>query len=49
MKKLKKLNEKAAKLLAKDLDQKALAAVTGAGCSTCGLVVTTGLAAGTEG
>jgi hypothetical protein len=46
----KKLNEKVAKLLVKDLDAKALDAVTGGGtlpvgsggCRTCGILVTTG-------
>jgi hypothetical protein len=47
----KKLNEKVAKVLLKDLDAKALDAVTGgstlpttggAGCRTCGILVTTG-------
>ena len=46
----KKLNEKVAKLLVKDLDARALDAVTGgstlpvggpAGCRTCGILVTT--------
>jgi hypothetical protein len=46
----KKLNEKVAKVLLKDLDAKALDAVTGGttlpagpgGCRTCGILVTTG-------
>jgi hypothetical protein len=44
----KKLNEKVAKVLLKDLDAKALDAVTGgttltvSGCRTCGILVTTG-------
>ena len=46
-----KLNEKAAKVLVKDLDDKALETVTGGGivtvgddggCPTCGLLATTG-------
>jgi hypothetical protein len=44
----KKLNEKVAKVLLKDLDAKALDAVTGGttlpvgpGCRTCGILVTT--------
>ena len=47
-----KLNDKAAKLLVRDLDEQALAAVTGgggivivgggAGCRTCGIMATTG-------
>ena len=46
----KKLNEKVAKVLLKDLDEKALDNVTGGttlpttggGCRTCGILVTTG-------
>ena len=43
----KKLNKKVAKLLVKDLDARALNAVTGGdplppACYTCGIVVTTG-------
>jgi hypothetical protein len=48
----KKLNEKVAKVLVKDLDEKALDNVTGGatipvvggpgGCRTCGIMVTTG-------
>jgi hypothetical protein len=47
---MKKLNEKVAKVLVKDLDAKALDAVTGGtlptvggptGCRTCGIMVTT--------
>jgi len=47
-----KLNEEAARLLVKDLDEQALSAVTGgggialvgggAGCRTCGIMATTG-------
>jgi hypothetical protein len=48
-----KLNEKAARLLVKELDAQALEAVTGgggiaivgggAGCRTCGIMATTGI------